>query len=142
MKKFIILFILLIGLQGYAQEAQDTTFSIRGFTCTCKYAAENDEEKKLFHKSEEEAFYPGGEKEWRKYLKKYLYTGFQGKKHAFKVQFVVSKEGNLSDFRLVDKAVNQKYEEAVRVLKQSGKWFPAIQNDRCVTAYKVLSFEF
>ncbi len=46
------------------------------------------------------------------------------------------------DFRLLDKAVNQKYEEAVRVLKLSGKWFPAIQNGRCVTAYYRLSFEF
>jgi len=142
MKKLLFSFSLLVCLHSYAQEAKDTTFSVRGFTCTCKYAAANDEEKKPFSKSEAEAYYPGGEKEWKKYLKKYLYTGFQGKKHEFKVQFTVSKEGILSDYKLLDKAVNQKYEEAVRVLTQSGKWFPSIQDGLCVTSNKILLFEF
>ena len=142
MKKLVLFILLLTCFSAYSQEPKDTTFSVRGFSCTCKYSVDNDDEKKLFSKSEEQAYYPGGEKEWKKYLKKYLYTGFSGKKQEFKVQFVVSKEGNLSDYRLVDRAVSQKYDEAVRVLKQSGKWFPAIQNGHCVTAYKILLFEF
>ena len=142
MKKLFFLFSLLVCLHTYSQESKDTTFSVRGFTCSCRYSLNINEENKLFDRSEEGAYYPGREKEWKKFLKKNLNADFAGKKHEFRVQFVISKDGDLSDFMLLDRAVNQKYEEAVKVLKQSGKWFPAIQNGRCVTAYYRVLFEF
>lgn len=142
MKKLYLLLCLLISSYTYSQEFKDTIFSVRGFACSCKYTTNIEEDNKLFNRSEEPAYYPGGEKEWEKFLKKNLNDDFKGKKHEFRVQFVVSKDGNLSDFKLLERAVNQKYEEAIRVLKLSGKWFPAIQNGYCVKSYYWQTFKF
>jgi hypothetical protein len=142
MKRLLFLLLQIISFHSYSQNYYDTTFSIRGFECSCKYQTNNDEEGKLFDRSEKPAYYPGEVKEWNKFLKKNLNDHFKGKKEEFRIQFVVSKDGDLSDFRLLDRAVNQKYEEAKRVLKLSGKWFPAIQNGYCVQSYLRLSFFF
>ena len=48
------------------------------------------------------------------------------------VQFQVSKNGDLSEFTLLNRTPNQKYEEVLRVLKLSGKWFPSVQKGFCV----------
>jgi protein TonB len=51
------------------------------------------------------------------------------------VQFIVDKEGNVSDVEaLSGPAPLQK--EAIRVIRLSGKWEPAIQNGRPVRSYK------
>lgn len=142
MKKLLFLFPLLFCLHTYSQDYRDTTFSVRDFACSCKYFVNIEDDNKIFDRSEEPAYYPGREKEWKKFLKGNLNTNFAGKKHEFRVQFVVSKNGNLSDIRLLDRAVYQKYEEAVRVLKLSGKWFPAIQNGYCVKSYYTVLFKF
>jgi protein TonB len=52
------------------------------------------------------------------------------------VRFIVSKDGSVSD---VVAETNYGYgmeQEAIRVIKKSGRWTPAIQNGRNVTAYK------
>jgi protein TonB len=51
------------------------------------------------------------------------------------VQFVVDEEGNVCDAEAVSgsQALSA---EAVRVIKKSGKWTPAIQNGRCVKSIK------
>ncbi|MGB3007835.1 MAG: hypothetical protein WBC06_15075 [Chitinophagaceae bacterium] len=142
MRKLFFLLSLVISFHTYSQNYFDTTFSVRGYVCSCKYTTNIEEDNKLFDRSEVSAYYPGGEKEWEKYLKKNLNNDFKGKKNEFSVQFVISKDGYLSDFRLLDRAVNQKYEEAIRVLKLSGKWFPAIQNGYCVKSYYRITFKF
>jgi protein TonB len=51
------------------------------------------------------------------------------------VRFIVDKEGNVSDVEAISgPAPLQK--EAVRVIRLSGKWEPAIQNGRKVKSYK------
>ena len=52
--------------------------------------------------------------------------GFKGN-HPVEVRFEVNKNGDLSAFLLLNKAPNQKYEEVLRLLKSSGKWFPSVQ---------------
>jgi protein TonB len=52
------------------------------------------------------------------------------------VQFIVDKEGNISDVKAL---TNQGYgmeDEAVRVIKKGPNWTPAQQNGRYVKAYR------
>ena len=51
------------------------------------------------------------------------------------VQFIVDKEGNVSDVEAVSGAQELR-DEAIRVIKKSGKWTPAVQNGRQVKSYK------
>ena len=57
------------------------------------------------------------------------------------VQFIVDKEGNVSDVEAIS-GPNELREEAVRVIKKSGKWTPAIQNGRQVKSYKKQPIKF
>ena len=145
MKKLFALGFLLMKFQAHAQQIKDTTFSVRGFTCQCKYNTiieDKEDKNKIFYRAEESAYYPGGENEWNSFIEENLDTNLKGKKKIFSVEVIINKEGNLTYFRLADKAKKKKYEEALRLLKMSGKWFPAIQNGYCVKSYHRIVFEF
>lgn len=104
-------------------------------------APKKDEEDydKTFTKVEIESDYPGGTSAWQRYLNKTLRypqdaidNEVQG---TVVIQFIVDKEGNVSDVEAVS-GPNELRDEAVRVIKKSGKWTPAIQNGRQVKSYK------
>ena len=53
------------------------------------------------------------------------------------VQFVVDVDGTVSDVKAISgPETGGLREEAVRVIKKSGKWVPALQNGRSVKAYR------
>lgn len=139
--KFFFLLLLLSNLHCFSQEFKDTTFSVREFTCTCKYKTDSLESKGIFDKSEYPAYYPGGENKWKNFVKKNLDNSIKGK-HKVEVRFEVDRNGNLSAFEIMNRAPAQKFKEAVRILKLSGKWFPAIQNGYCVKAWVSMEFDF
>lgn len=94
---------------------------------------------KTFTKVEIESEYPGGTSAWQRYLNKSLRypqdaidNEIQG---TVVVQFIVDKEGMVSDVEAIS-GPNELREEAVRVIKKSGKWTPAVQNGRQVKSYK------
>jgi len=104
-------------------------------------APKKDEEDydKTFTKLEIESEFPGGSAAWMRYLNKnFRYpqdaidNEIQG---TVVVQFIVDKEGNVSDVEAVS-GPSELRDEAVRVIKKSGKWTPAIQNGRQVKSYK------
>lgn len=140
MKKITLFIGLFICYNSFSQAAKDTTFSVREFTCQCKYNTNIEDDNKIFDRAEKLAYYPGGEDEWNKFVKKNMDKGFKGK-HIVEVRFQVDKNGDLGGFLLLNKAPNQKYEEILRILKLSGKWFPSVQNGYCVKSYARLSFE-
>lgn len=140
MKKSFLLFSLLTGLYTFSQDLKDTTFSVRGFSCRCKYNTNVANDNKIFDRSEQPAYYPGGEDEWKNFVKKNLDRGIKGKDQV-DVRFQVDKNGGLSAFELMTRSPAQKYGEIVRVLKLSGKWFPSVQNGYCVKSYVRLTFE-
>jgi periplasmic protein TonB len=102
---------------------------------------ETEDYDKTFTKVEIESTYPGGMAAWQRYLNKNLHypdeamsTEIQG---SVIVQFIVDKEGNVSDVEAISGPEQGGLrEEAVRVIKKSGKWTPAIQNGRQVKSYK------
>ncbi len=101
-----------------------------------------EDENKIFDKVEIEAKYPGGDAQWRKYLERNLNAsvpvdnGAPEGTYTTMVQFVVDKEGNISDVRALTNHGYGMEEEAMKVIKKGPKWEPAIQNGRQVKAYR------
>ena len=140
MKIGLFLFSLSFSSFVYSQQYKDTTFSVRGFTCSCKYNLNIEDDNKIFDLSEKPAHYPDGEEEWKKFVKKNLDKGFK-RKEEVEMRFQVDKDGNLSGYELMTRSPAQKYQEIVRVLKLSGKWMPSVQNGYCVKSMVSLTFD-
>lgn len=102
----------------------------------------DDDENKVFTKVEVDAGYPGGEGAWRRYLSNNLDAEVPGTNGApagtytVIIRFIVSKDGSVSDVVAETSHGFGMEQESVRAIKKSGKWTPAIQNGRNVTAYK------
>lgn len=101
-----------------------------------------DPEPEIFTKVEVDAKYPGGMSAWKLFLERNLRgdvaseNGAPAGRYTVIVQFVVDVAGNVSDVKAVSNAGYGMEAEAIRVLKRSGKWIPAIQNGREVKAYR------
>lgn len=96
----------------------------------------------IFGKVEIEARFPGGDAKWRDYLVKNVNSSIPEQKFAppgiytAVVQFVVDKEGNISDVKPLTNHGFGIEEEVMRVIKSGPKWEPAIQNEKTVKAYR------
>jgi len=102
---------------------------------------------KTFIKVEIESEYPGGPSAWQRYLNKNFHYPEDGSNNDIQgvviIQFIVDKEGNVSDVQAVSGPEEGGLrEEAIRVIRKSGLWIPAIQNGRKVKSYKKQSVEF
>jgi protein TonB len=101
-----------------------------------------DDENKIFEKVEIEAQFPGGESNWRKYLERNLNAntpvdnGAPEGSYTVWVQFIVDKEGNISDVKPLTSHGYGMEDEAVKIIKKGPKWTPAQQNGRQVKAYR------
>ncbi len=102
----------------------------------------DDDENKIFNKVEVEAGFPGGDAAWRNYLQKNLNpeipveNGASEGTYTVVVKFVVSKDGSLSDVTCESDPGHGMCAEAIRVIKKTRNWTPAIQNGRNVNAYR------
>lgn len=98
-----------------------------------------------FTKVEIESSYPGGTAAWQRYLIKTLTYPQEAQDNEVQgtvvVQFIVDKNGSVSDVEAVS-GPNELRSEAVRVVKKSGKWTPAVQNGRQVKSYKKQPIQF
>ncbi|MGN7787948.1 energy transducer TonB [Niabella sp. 22666] len=96
-------------------------------------------EPEVFTRVEIDAMYPGN---WRGFLEKNLNgmtpvnNGAGPGTYTTIVQFIVDKDGTVSSLKALSKVGYGMEEEAMRVIKASGKWKPAVQNGREVKAYR------
>jgi protein TonB len=102
---------------------------------------DNEDYDKTFTKVEIESTFPGGPAAWLRYLNKNLRFPDEAVNNEISgtvvVQFIVDKEGNVSDVEAISGPdAGGLRDEAVRVIRKSGKWQPAIQNGRQVKSYK------
>lgn len=104
-------------------------------------APKEEDYDKTFTKVEIESEYPGGPAAWLRYLNKSFRYPDEAVNNEIQgtvvVQFIVDKEGNVSDVQAISGPESGGLrEEAARVIKKSGKWTPAVQNGRQVKSYK------
>jgi len=99
------------------------------------------DEDQIFTKVEKEAEYPGGLAAFRKYLEKNLdaqtptdHNAPPGTYNVI-VRFIVSRDGTVSGVTPETSFGYGMEDEAVRVIKKSLKWTPALQNGANVNAY-------
>ena len=89
-----------------------------------------------------EAYYPGGTERWLQFLQANLNSNIPIKRKApvgtytVYVQFIVDKEGKISDITPLTNHGFGMEEEVIRVLRRSPRWRPAIQDGRKVKAYR------
>ena len=100
---------------------------------------------KTFTKVEIESEYPGGAAAWQRYLIKTLRYPQEAQDNEIQgtvvVQFIVDKAGVVSDVEAIS-GPKELRDEAVRVIKKSGQWTPAVQNGRQVKSYKKQPIQF
>jgi hypothetical protein len=99
-------------------------------------------DNKIFTKIEIDPAFSGGDVAWRNYLQKNLNatvpvdSGAKAGTYTVIVQFIVDKNGGLSEIKPLTRHGFGMEDEVVRIIKASPKWKPAIQNGKVVTAYK------
>lgn len=100
----------------------------------------------IYNKVDVLPYFPGGEKAWKNYLKenlKYPKKAWWEELEADAVlEFVVRNDGSITD--ITNLTVNGWgfEEEAIRLLKKSGKWIPAIKNGKKVHYHAKLTIPF
>jgi len=103
---------------------------------------EADTAKGIFEQVEAEATFPGGIDEWRHFLERNLNPGVPVDngapcgKYTVYVQFIVDKEGRVSEIKPLTHLGFGMEQEVVRIMKESGSWDPAMMKGKPVKAYR------
>jgi len=127
--------------------AQATTTALRlkqffSTTDTIPVVMKDSLEEKTFEKVDVEANFPGGESAWRSYLEQNLNAttpvdhGAPAGSYTVWVQFIVGKDGKISDIKMLTHHGYGMETEVIRILRKSPPWSPAEQNGRYVKAYR------
>ncbi len=106
------------------------------------------QESKDIYIIESEAKFPGGLMGWKKYLEHALNTevpidnGAPAGTYSVVVAFTVDKDGAISDVVALNDPGFGTAEEAMKVIRKSKQWIPALQNGRNVTYRQKQSITF
>ncbi|MCL1942839.1 MAG: TonB family protein [Candidatus Azobacteroides sp.] len=104
------------------------------------------EEDKIFRAVEQQPQFPGGQSELMKYLSNNLKyppaAAEQGIQGRVVVQFVVSKNGAISDVKVLQPLHPSCDKEAVRLISSMPKWIPGKQNGNPVNVYYTIPIRF
>ncbi len=104
--------------------------------------ADAEDPDHIFIKVEKEAEYPGGTTAWSNFLRKNLHpeiaaeNGAEAGRYVVEIQFVVSADGTLSNIKPQTNIGFGLEDEAVRIIRKTQRWIPALQNGRYVNAYR------
>jgi TonB family protein len=110
-----------------------------------KAQSKQDDPDKTYVKVDEESRYPGGAKAWLSFLQKSLIYPKQAVEKNIEgmvvFRFVVDTEGNISNIEIKEGPAELR-EEAIRLMRKSGKWVPAVVSGKSVKAYRVHVIRF
>ncbi len=140
-KHLVCCFALIAGLIAFSKPIQTVT-TLAYQPVLQDTLPESDTSLKIFEKVEIEASFAGGEPAWRSYLEQNLNPMVPVRKKApvgiytVYIQFVVSKEGKVSDIKPLTSHGYGMEKEVIRILKKAPKWIPAMQKGRPVNAYR------
>jgi len=97
---------------------------------------------KVFTKVENEADFIGGRDAWIKYLTSNIdgtipvKEGWKPGKYNVIVEFIVDKEGNISEVKAVNYQGTKTAAHCIELIQKGPKWKPALQNGQAVKAYR------
>jgi protein TonB len=128
MKKVIsaLLFTILIHT-GFAQMPANNT---------------NQDDRKVYVNPEMLASFPGGEPAWQRFVAANLDTtlpvknGAPAGTYTVNVRFIVEMDGGVTNVVCESAPYYGLCQEAIRLVKKSGKWKPGTQNGRIVNSFK------
>jgi hypothetical protein len=141
--KALFLFIILFSFSSLYSQEKDTIFVVGNDSCACKYYyGKEDDESEIFDKSEKVASFPGGEKAWEKYIIDNTSGEAENHRQLLVFRFIVDKNGNISKIIAENNISEKKFNKAKQLIFNSGKWFPAMQNGHCVTAFAEIGIKF
>lgn len=90
--------------------------------------------------------YPGGDEAWKKYLKKNVKyprkAWWEELEADVGLEFTIKKDGSITDIVHLTVVGWGFEEEAIRLLKKSGKWIPALKNGKPVNYHAKLTIPF
>ncbi|MFN8266101.1 MAG: energy transducer TonB [Chitinophagaceae bacterium] len=103
--------------------------------------APKEDDNVVFTKVEVEAQFPGGEGKWNQYVQREVERRIDeltedGQAGTCEVQFIVDKEGNVSNVEALTMKGSVLARVATDAIKKGPKWIPAIQNGRQVKAWR------
>ncbi|KAA5533672.1 energy transducer TonB [Taibaiella lutea] len=103
-------------------------------------------EKKIFTMVDQTAEFPGGMSEMRTYLAKSIHYPDSAKKNNIQgkvvLQFIVNKDGSISDVDIMHNLAGGCGAEARRVVLAMPKWKPGMMNGQAVDMYYTLPIYF
>jgi protein TonB len=127
------------GIVAPPQEANGTGAAI-------DIAPPKEDWETIFVKVEVEAQFPGGADAWKRYLERNMRypdnavdNGTQG---VVRVQFLIDREGNISEVQALNDPGDGIADEAVRIIANGPKWIPAEQNNRKVKYRQIQAIHF
>ncbi|HEV7783502.1 MAG TPA: energy transducer TonB [Chitinophagaceae bacterium] len=136
----VVLMSMLLVFSAGSVTARETNRIVDADTVPLPPAGMDDQ--RVFDKVEVEARFPGGDAAWRDFLVKNLNaeTPVLHKAPAgiytVVIQFVVDREGRVSDIKAITSHGYGMEEEVIRLLKKAPRWEPAFQDGRHVKAFR------
>lgn len=126
-------------------QAEQSDIKVQGGEITETYQEEQNKFDKVFTKVENPPAYKG-EVPFAEYVKanlNYPSNAIAKKKEGKTIiKFIVDQEGNLTNFKAVSSLGYGLEEEAIRLIKSSSPWTPAVQNGRKVTFQVIQEIDF
>jgi protein TonB len=100
----------------------------------------------VYTKPEVMASYPGGDIAWKKYVKKQMKyprkAWWDEIESEVAVRLVIEKDGTISEAHHLNVSSYGFEQEAIRIVKNSGKWVPAMHRGKPVKSEGMLTIEF
>jgi TonB family protein len=102
----------------------------------------HSDDEKIFEKVEIEASFPGGDNAWRRFLEQNVngsvptIKGAPAGTYTVMIQFVVDRDGKVSDIKPLTSHGYGMEAEVIRLLRKAPRWEPAFQDGRNVRAYR------
>lgn len=95
---------------------------------------------------ESEANFKGGIDSWKKYLQKNYHFPDRAlsldKYGKVMIEFIVDTDGSVNNLIIIQSVEFSLDKEAWRLIEESPKWQPALQNGRLVKAYRLQPITF
>jgi periplasmic protein TonB len=142
MKKLILIIpvILYFSFNGFSQTADSSGDKSSNSVNTHVISAGDTNH---YVTVEIEAEFPGGPSAWVEYLGNNINSKVPRKHKApvgqyqVRIEFVVSKDGSITNIKPLTNCGYGMEDEAIRVIANSPKWKPAMQNGKYVGAYRI-----